>query len=489
MPKYFLFYFLLSFLFSNYFIANIWVEGNEEFNIKRLEYFSALKNISISSGTYPIPIKRLNSLENYKGLSIGELIEHNSFITNEFNAESNSSLKINYFSKTLPIRSIHDDWISKSSLVYKTSLTQKNFSATLNLSIANDEFDNKRYFLDGTSISFLKWNNILGFGYINRWWGPTHNNNLILSNYARPSPGFFLNSFEPLIFDNFLSFFGAIDYVFFINRLESNRHIKNPLLIGTRLSFNPIKNLNFGFSRTLTMGGEGRREDFSTFLKAFFGALEGADNPGLSAANKDGYDYSNQLAGYDLKYDFFYKHFLASIYFQEVAEDGDTSSTSPLSGYTSTFGSEIKYDENGLLRALTIEFSRTKLDRHNSSKGINTAYEHWIYKSGYRYRGLPIAAFIDNDSKYTQISYSRELSEKQLFELNFYYSEPNMDATGRHIWGNSGDPFYGIKTKYEFDITKNLSAKIILNLSDKKLNFLEKSLDKNILGFSAEYNF
>tara|TARA_X000000950_G_C13785900_1_gene607224 strand:- start:15 stop:1133 length:1119 start_codon:yes stop_codon:yes gene_type:complete len=371
-----------------------------------------------------------------------------------------------------------------------SSFTTTNFATTLNLSIEDDNFDNKKYFLDGSNISFTKWNNIFGFGFINRWWGPTHNNNLILSNFSRPSPGFYVNSLKSLNFKNFLSFLGPTDYSFFVDRLEKNRHVQNPYLIGTRVSINPLNNLYLGFSRTVTIGGEGRREDFTTLSKAIFGALEGADNVGLSRANKDGYDYSNQLAGYDIKYDIDINDLLMSFYIQEIAEDGDTSSTSPLSGYMLTFGSEIKYQKSGLLRSFVIEFTRTILDRHNSaSGGRNIAYEHGTYQSGYRYRGLPIGAFIDTDSKYTQISYLREIKENQVLKTDLFYAEPNTDAAGRNIWGSTGDPFYGLKTKYKFKLSKNLSTSFVLTLSDKNLLYLDKSLNKNILGFIAEYNF
>jgi hypothetical protein len=210
----------------------------------------------------------------------------------------------------------------------------------------------------------------------------------------------------------------------------------------------------------------------------------------VSSANKDGYDYSNQLAGYDIKYDLVINDLLASFYLQEIAEDGDTSSTSPFSGYMLAFGSEIKYEVNGLLRSFIVEFTRTILDRHNSeSRGRNLAYEHGTYKSGYRYRGLPIGAFIDTDSKFTQISYLREVKENQVLKIDLFYAEPNTDALGRNIWGSAGDTFFGLKTKYKFKYSKNLSTSFVLTLNDKNLVYLDKSLSKNILGFIAEYNF
>ena len=481
-------FYLITFLFfSNQFFSFLWISGEKEFDIKKLEYFFTKNSLNFNSTSYPIPIKRLDNLSNLISESSDELVRYQILINDRLREDKNFLIKLSSFSDSSPIRNIDDNWTSKNSFSLETNFKVKNFSTNLNISKVEDDFNSKKYYFDGTNISYTKWNTIFGFGFINRWWGPNHNNNLILSNYARPSPGFYINSLNSIKFENIFSFLGPTDYSFFINRLEKDRHIKNPYLIGTRLSFNPINNLYLGFSRTLMIGGEGRSESLYTFTKAFFGALDHADNVG-SSANK-GYDYSNQLAGYDIKYDFMMKNLMASIYMQEIAEDGDTSPTSPLSGYMLTLGSELKFEVNGLLRSLVIEFTRTILDRHNSATGRNLAYEHGIYKSGYRYRGLPIGAFIDTDSKYFQISFSSEFSYGDYLEIDLFYGEPNTDAVGRNIWGDSGDYFYGLQTKYKYEITENLSAKLILTLTDKKLQYINEELDRNIIGWVAEYKF
>ncbi len=482
------FLFLILFLFPNFLLSSIWVEAKDELKVKKIEYFSIINGLNINTTSYPISLKKINSPKHNKTVSIGVLTQYKNLTNKILENKRNSTLSFSYFSETSPIKNIGDDWGGESFYSIKSSFYKNNFASSLNIHYEKNEFNEKKYYLDNSYVSFAKWNNAIGFGFINRWWGPTHNNNLILSNYSRPSPGIFFDSLKPVKFDNFLSLIGTIDYTIFINRLEKNRYIKNPYLVGTRVSVSPIDNLFLGFSRTITIGGEGRREGLSTFSKAFFGAFEAADNPGVSSANKDGYNYSNQLAGYDIKYDFLIKNSIVSVYWQEIAEDGDTSATSPFSGYMYTFGSEIKFQLDGLLRSFSIEFSRTVLDRHNSP-GRNTAYEHWIYKSGYRYRGLPIGAFIDTDSKYTQISYVHEINEVQNLETSFFYFEPNLDANGRSIWGNSGDEFHGLKGKYNFQITSNIKGSVILTISDKELSFLNKELDKNILGLSAEYSF
>ena len=102
---------------------------------------------------------------------------------------------------------------------------------------------------------------------------------------------------------------------------------------------------------------------------------------------------------------------------------------------------------------------------------------------------MPIGAFIDTDSKYFQISFSREFGYGDYLEIDLFYGEPNTDAVGRNIWGDSGDYFYGLQTKYKYEITENLSAKLILTLTDKKLQYINKELDRNIIGWVAEYKF
>jgi hypothetical protein len=73
--------------------------------------------------------------------------------------------------------------------------------------------------------------------------------------------------------------------------------------------------------------------------------------------------------------------------------------------------------------------------------------------------------------------------------MDLFYIEPNVDESGTSIWGSSGEPFYGLKTKYKTQVTKRLTMELVLTLSDKKISFLDEKLDKNILGLITEYSF
>ena len=483
---------LLILIFSNYFLSNIWIEPSDEFKIKKIELYAAEKNINIRSTTYPLTLNSLKNSSSYGTLLLSEKIELNTLLDKNFKKEKkfNSSFYLSTFSDNSMIKNIDDSWTSQNSFILKNSYTNKNFSFNLNFHFIDDSYDEKKIIYNGSHISFTRWNLIFGIGFIDRWWGPTHNNNLILSNYAKPPLGVFINSLEGFQFSNrFLAPLGKIDFSFFINRLEKNRHIQNPFLVGSRITFNPLDNLYLGLSRTIMIGGKGKSENFDSFFKAFFDVGAGSkENPSYDD-EISGENLSNQLGGYDIKYDFALSKSLGSVYFQRIGEDSDTSSTSLISSYISTLGIEFKFFKNDLLNSIILESSKTSTEDNYAYKKYNITYAHSIYQSGYRYRGLPIGAFIDGDSKYSQFSFLKEISDNSHFKIDIFYSEPNVDRSGTNVWGSSGEPFYGLKTKYKTQVSKKLTMELILTLSDKKLSFLDEKLDKNILGLITEYSF
>ena len=492
MFSYFNVFLILIFTISYQLSSSIWIEPKDELEIKKIELYSAQSNFNVRTTTYPLTINSLKNSNNFGVLNMRDKIKLNTLVNKNFkkNKKFSSSITFNAFSDDLMIRNIDDNWYSKNSIIFKNSYFDKNFSINLNLHFIEDSYDEKKIIYNGSHISFTKWNLIFGIGFIDRWWGPTHDNNLILSNYAKPPVGIFINSLKGFEFSNrFLAPLGKIDFSLFINRLEKNRHIPNPFLLGTRVTFNPINNLYLGLSRTIMIGGEGRSESFNSFYKAFFEAGGGSGEYQRVAGEYIGTNLSNQLGGYDIKYDIKFDENIATIYFQRIGEDSDTSSTSLISSYISTLGAEFKFFKNDLLNSIILESSKTSTEDNYAYRKYNVTYRHGIYQSGYRYRGLPIGAFIDADSKYTQLSFLKEIGDNSHFKLDLFYAEPNEDQSGPSVWGSSGELFYGLKTKYKTQFSKKLSMELILTLTDKKLPFLDKNLDKNILGIITEYNF
>ena len=313
-------------------------------------------------------------------------------------------------------------------------------------------------------------------GVFNRWWGPTHDNNLILSNYARPSPGVFLSSLKGLEFTNFLNIFGKINYAFFINRLDSNRAIPKANLLGGRLTLMPLDNLTVGVSRTLMFGGGNRPNDLETLWKAVIGQ----DNVYAGEV-----DPSNQLAGWDLKYDVFLKDKMFTTYVQNIGEDGDFGRYF-ISKEIVVLGLELKYLKEGLLKSYGMEFSNTIGDY-----GLlyNVNYEHFNYQTGYRYRNLPIGAFTDNDSLFLNFKFISEINSKFRYSSNLFYGKLNRDGSGKNVWGNQKSKVLGFKSKINYLISDSLSLETNVILKDSELFLLDNKLDKNSINLALHYSF
>ena len=234
------FYLLVIILFSNYFLSTIWIEPKDELKIKKLELYTAKNNINIRTTTYPLNLNSLKNSTIYEASFLSDKIELNSLVDKYFKKTENfnSSISLNAFSDDLMIKNLDNNWTSKNSIVLKNSYTNKNFSINLNLHFIEDSYDEKKIIYNGSHVSFTKWNLIFGIGFIDRWWGPTHDNNLILSNYAKPPVGMFINSLKGVEFSNrILAPLGKIDFSLFINRLEKNRYVPNPFLMAAIVFF------------------------------------------------------------------------------------------------------------------------------------------------------------------------------------------------------------------------------------------------------------
>jgi len=467
---------LFIFSFSSISYSNIWVEPEDEHFIKHLELAFMDLNSAVDTTTYPISSELLKNVNQNSFTDFANLTSYISKIDEFFPDKPSQKITLRSSSDLIGIRDINDEWKDKNSISISTRFKPKTFAGELKFTKVDSSLSNKKYYLDGTHLSFTTLNTIFGVGVFNRWWGPTHDNNLILSNYARPSPGIFLSSLKGLEFTNFLNIFGKINYAFFINRLESNRAIPKANLLGGRLTLMPLDNLTIGVSRTLMFGGGNRPNDLETLWKAVIGQ----DNVYAGEV-----DPSNQLAGWDLKYDFFLKDKMFTTYVQNIGEDGDFGRYF-ISKEIVVLGLELKYLKEGLLKSYGLEFSNTIGDY-----GLlyNVNYEHFNYKTGYRYRNLPIGAFTDNDSLFLNFKFISEINSKFRYSSNLFYGKLNRDGSGQNVWGNQKSKVLGFKSKINYLISDSLSLETNVILKDSELFLLDNKLDKNSINLALHYSF
>lgn len=264
--------------------------------------------------------------------------------------------------------------------------------------------------LDGSYLATLVGNWSIAVGAIEHWWGPAQHNSLILSTNARPSPGVILQrNYSEAFQSPWLSWIGPWQLSAFINQLESERHIPRAKLLGLRVSFKPFNSLEIGLTRTAQWGGKNRRENVTTFKNLLLGKDNGDNGENIG---KD--EPGNQLAGFDWRWDTKANSTPISFYGQYIGEDeagGAPAKSILLLGLSSRFTLFNTYHD------VAIE----AMDTHCNALGDvikKCAYEHHLYKTGYRYFGRSIGASTDRDTKTLLISGQHYLQES----LNLYWS-------------------------------------------------------------------
>ena len=474
--------FILLSIFSTQIFTDPWISAKDEFLVKKLEYLSIKDGFSIDSSAYPMPLALLRNPNEdmFNNISLmadyiavaDKIVEKESkkFI-NEIGFSSNSEFN--------PFRFIDSKFKDKNSFFFSNSYLGERFASKISMTIYESPFEERKYDFSDSYLALVSGNFILGIGNYDRWWGPSHHASLILSNYSKSSPGLFIRSLEgftsplPLI-----NYFGKLNFSFFANQLESNRGIKNPYLLGGRLSMNPVNGFTIGLTRSIMFGGKGKDNS----LKALWDSISG--DASTMKGEQDG-NIDNELAGFDLKYSFNLNNVVWSFYGQYIGEDG--TDYWPWRTFYS-LGTEFIYLEQGKLRSLVIEFIDTYYNGVDT--GTNITYEHGSYTSGYRYKGTPLGAFIDGDSNYAHISFNGEINNFTNLEFSVLYVNLNKDKSGnKNSWGINNEDFFGIVFNFDFKISPKIEAGLNFISLSEELIYRGRILEKNIIGLDFKYRF
>ncbi|MFT5719367.1 MAG: hypothetical protein ACI9T7_003580, partial [Oleiphilaceae bacterium] len=387
----------------------------------------------------------------------------------EFSAASSRALFRNFSSNHREKGEIHKtfDWDGEDFAV--------KLQSNITTDPGDDDFEAQ---LDGSYIAGTLGEWVLGVGAIDRWWGPGTQSSLILTNNARPVPGLIFQTKRAQHFDTaWLSWLGNWHFVSFLGQMESNRVIPEAKLTGMRLTFKPFSNLEIGLSRTMQWGGEGREENFSSFWKSL-------TSQGENEVDGDG---GNQIAGFDARLNFnLTKSLPSAVYAQYIGED--EAGYMPAKFIVQVGGESSYALASGESLKGFAEYTNTTSDALGAELS-NVAYEHSVFKTGYRYRGRVLAATFDNDSTVFTLGGSYQQPEGQLSKLTLNYMELNEDGSPR---GNTvsidAQSLYYIEAHHQ-RIFLGGKLKLGISYQSEELNTPQEDIDQTSVFTSWEYRF
>ena len=269
------------------------------------------------------------------------------------------------------------------------------FAVNLTATYAAHPFDDEEFRPDGTYVGMALGNWMLTAGWQDRWWGPSRDGSLILGTNARPTPGVMLQRNLSAPFETkWLSWMGPWTFSTFMSSLDDERVINDALLFGMRGSFRPPgTGLEIGISRTAQWCGDDRPCELDTFVDL----LLGKDNRGVNVDPED--EPGNQLGGFDIRWQL-PKEIPAALYMQWIGEDGRGGGEG-VGSWLRQLGIEHWGTIGDLSHRTHFEVTESTCREGGfgfSDEVPNCAYNHSIYRTGYRYYGRAIGHPGDGDT-------------------------------------------------------------------------------------------
>ncbi len=303
------------------------------------------------------------------------------------------------------IRTFESTPREQGELELSLAWTGDRFSFKANAIAVADASDGETLRTDGSYVGMALGNWMVSAGYQERWWGPGWEGSQILGTNARPFPHAAIQRNRSTPFQSkWLSWIGPWSLTGFIGVLDDEREVTDAQMFGLRASFRPdpwgIKGLEIGLSRTAQLCGEGRPCGVDTYVDM----LLGRDNRGVNVDPMD--EPGNQLGAIDARWASPIGQLPYALYMQWGAEDGRPGAA-PLGDFLRQVGAETwgGVVSTGWTHRTHFELSQTNCSQGGiggSGVAWNCAYNHSIYRTGYRYQGRVMGNGIDNDG----LSYS-----------------------------------------------------------------------------------
>ena len=153
------------------------------------------------------------------------------------------------------------------------------------------------------NVAFRTSNVQFTFGQQSLWLGPTSAGPLLFTDNAEPLPMFRIDSVSPYEVPGLSRLLGPMRTTFFLGRLSGQLWSldigpglpSQPWVSGTKISFNPTQNLEFGMGFTSQFGGTGNPFTWHNFLRTFFVHTSSPEtNPGKRLSQ---FDFTYRVPG------------------------------------------------------------------------------------------------------------------------------------------------------------------------------------------------
>ena len=279
------------------------------------------------------------------------------------------------------------------------------------------------------------------------WLGPGLGGAMAWSNNAENIYSFRINRVEPLYIPILSKLLGPVRYDFFYGSLKGHTYPNHPYTHSEMFSFQPTRDFQFGFQRTIIFGGAGHEPvTMHTFLKGFFSVND--TNVALKFSRDDpGARFSDFNFSYRLP---FARNYLTLYADSETHDDVTPISAPRRAGYRpGIFLSQFPGAKRLSLRVEGVSTDCSTLVCQNG----NNEYMETIQKQGYTNKGNIMADWIGREAKGGQAWLTYHLSGNEWVQLEYLNKKTPKDF----IAGGT------TQNQFRIDVLKRIRPDIELN--------------------------
>jgi membrane-associated phospholipid phosphatase len=304
----------------------------------------------------------------------------------------------------------------------------------------------------------------ISYGQESEWWSPNQSGALLFSDNAFPIRMFRVNRVSPLHLPGFLRLLGPMRWDTFFGTLQGHQTSPGPFFHGERVSFKPTRNLEFGFSRTVVLGGAGLPLTLDRLIRSYF-SVSSIKNETPAT------DPGKRTGGFDFSYRVPFLRNWLTIYTDSLADDDPSPLAAPRRAginpgvHLSHFPGLAKLD-------LRVEAPLT----NSVSKGSPGKYIYWdgFYHDLYTNRGFLMGNWVGRDGAGIQATSRYWLGARNAIQFGYRHAkvDPKFVPSGGTI--NDGS------VRADFWFQQDWSTSVSVQYEQWKFPLLAPTLQKNV---------
>jgi hypothetical protein len=259
-------------------------------------------------------------------------------------------------------------------------------------------------------------------GKSDAWLGPGMGGAMAWSNNAENIYSFRINRVEPLRIKYLSRLLGPVRYDFFYGSLKGHTAPNDDYVHSESFSFQPTRDFQFGFQRTIIFGGEGHEPvTLHTFLKGFFDTNDTAQGEKLSRN-----DPGARFSAFNFSYRLPFARNSLTLYADSESHDDLTPVSAPRRAayrpgiYLSQFPGAKRLD-------LRVEATSTDCSTLTCLGGGHQYVENSVQKQGYTNKGYILGDWIGREAKGGQAWMTYHLSGNEWVQVSYLNKKTAKD--------------------------------------------------------------